>query len=49
MKILKLNKGLSRDEMRAIKGGTAVAEYQCWCDGIRNRYCDGSISGSHAS
>ena len=41
MKDLKLTRGLSRTEMKFISGGkAAVKEYQCWCDGIRNGYCD---------
>lgn len=43
MKDLKLNRSLSRAEMKFISGGKAnVQEFQCWCDGIRNGYCDGA-------
>ncbi len=44
MKDLKLSRGLSRSEMKFISGGKTnpLKEFQCWCDGIRNGYCDGA-------
>jgi natural product precursor len=43
LKSLSLGKSLNRAEMKKVNGGT-TKEWQCWCDGIRNGYCDGDSS-----